>query len=531
LNQITKLQPNFVSVWDFQAHNLSYNVSAEFDDYRQRYHWVKKGISFLSEGTHYNRDNPALLHQVGWFTGQKLGRADEHVQFREMFRGDEDFHNELNRDVVVDDGVGYGGRPDNWLVGRLWYIRAQKAVDEKGMPLTAAVSTSHRSAQQLLDKASMSEKSKSPLIFHAAAPMSLINYSSDIEEEGILGQTAQRAWMDAGRVWAEYGKRPIPTSWGHNVRLGETPQLTEEIARLCKRLDQLTGDLRDTIRREKIAKLTPEQQKVVDLRKEEVTDEQTGRLYMEARDKTSVTHEEVAKRAPADVRDKAVAVAARLADQEILLTRTGHYRGIVNFEYWQTRCEAEQTKEAVEAREFLYQAKQKQDDAEVEDARQLYEQAWQQWKAVFDKYPSLMDDVTAEDLVTAVKRYHRLLLQLDQALPEDFILRGFLERRHEDIAKYFAKPGTSKPAEKPADTPPPADKAASQSVRPEPEKTPEPPAQPGASEGAAEAKPSEPAQPALPAEASHRGRSQTAGSRCASSPKVCEHTKPLACEV
>lgn len=28
LNQITKLQPNFISVWEFQAHNLSYNVSA-----------------------------------------------------------------------------------------------------------------------------------------------------------------------------------------------------------------------------------------------------------------------------------------------------------------------------------------------------------------------------------------------------------------------------------------------------------------------------------------------------------------------
>ena len=31
LNQITKLQPNFLSVWKFQAHNLSYNISSEFD--------------------------------------------------------------------------------------------------------------------------------------------------------------------------------------------------------------------------------------------------------------------------------------------------------------------------------------------------------------------------------------------------------------------------------------------------------------------------------------------------------------------
>ena len=92
VNQIIRLQPNFVEVWDFQAHNLSYNVSVEFDDYRMRYQWVKKGIEFLILGSHYNRDEPGILRQVGWFTGQKIGRADEHKQFRRLFRDDKDFH-------------------------------------------------------------------------------------------------------------------------------------------------------------------------------------------------------------------------------------------------------------------------------------------------------------------------------------------------------------------------------------------------------------------------------------------------------
>ncbi len=43
VNQIIRLQPNFVEVWDFQAHNLSYNVSVEFDDYRMRYQWGEEG--------------------------------------------------------------------------------------------------------------------------------------------------------------------------------------------------------------------------------------------------------------------------------------------------------------------------------------------------------------------------------------------------------------------------------------------------------------------------------------------------------
>ncbi len=50
LEQIIRLQPNFFSVWDFQAHNLSYNISVEFDDYRDRFYWVMKGIEFFKDG-------------------------------------------------------------------------------------------------------------------------------------------------------------------------------------------------------------------------------------------------------------------------------------------------------------------------------------------------------------------------------------------------------------------------------------------------------------------------------------------------
>ena len=50
LNALVKIQPNFIKVWEFQAHNMSYNISREFDDYEFRYRWVKKGISFLTKG-------------------------------------------------------------------------------------------------------------------------------------------------------------------------------------------------------------------------------------------------------------------------------------------------------------------------------------------------------------------------------------------------------------------------------------------------------------------------------------------------
>ena len=99
LNQITKLQPNFMEVWEFQSHNLAYNVSAEFDDYRYRYRWVKKGVDCLVKGVHYNRDEPKLLHVLGKTTGQKMGTADEKVLFRELYRDDTDWHSELAADI------------------------------------------------------------------------------------------------------------------------------------------------------------------------------------------------------------------------------------------------------------------------------------------------------------------------------------------------------------------------------------------------------------------------------------------------
>ena len=50
LNNIALLQPHFDKVWEHQAHNLAYNVSTEFDDYRQRYEMVREGTEFLSRG-------------------------------------------------------------------------------------------------------------------------------------------------------------------------------------------------------------------------------------------------------------------------------------------------------------------------------------------------------------------------------------------------------------------------------------------------------------------------------------------------
>ena len=167
LEQMTKLQPNFYSVWDFQAHNLSYNISVEFDDYHDRYAWVMKGIEFLRQGIAFNQREPRLLGRMGWFIGQKIGRADEKKQYRRLFKADDDFHERDRPGRTLPER-------DNWLVGREKYLAAQQLADS-GAPLKTTA-----------------------LIFHSEPMMTAINYARAIEDDGIFGDVARDAWKLAG---------------------------------------------------------------------------------------------------------------------------------------------------------------------------------------------------------------------------------------------------------------------------------------------------------------------------------------------
>ncbi len=124
LQQITYLQPHFYKVWDFQGHNVAFNISVEFDDYRDRYHHVIKGFNLLKKGIRYNEKEARLLRRLAFYTGIKIGRSDEKRYFRPMFAADQDYHSPpRDEDWLV--GTRYEGRPesltDNWLVSKWWY--------------------------------------------------------------------------------------------------------------------------------------------------------------------------------------------------------------------------------------------------------------------------------------------------------------------------------------------------------------------------------------------------------------------------
>jgi len=399
LNQLVKLQPNFIAVWRFQAWNLAYNVSVEFDDYRDRYHWVIRGINFLIDGTEWNDRQPRLHWDIGWFIAQKIGRADEHRQFRRLFREDDEFHrrNALfhppDRYPVLDDR-------DNWLVGKQWFLGAENLVDNAGASMSGL----------------------SPLLFRSDAPMTQINYSGAIQDEGVFGERALRAWEVAAREWRHYGLQDIPTTFGTIIQLEHRERHQETVDRLTAELGNLTSGIRDQLYQERYDALRPIEREAFETPAADRTDRQ-HQLAADAREKLDISHEEIAARVPRPNREKAVALANRITELETRIDQIDRYRQITNYAYWRLRCRVEQTPDAVDAREFIYRAEQALANGNLPEAMDRYSEGFAKWRQVLDAHPALLEDqTTVEDLMDTIGSYRKLLDQLDQPMPDDFVL-------------------------------------------------------------------------------------------------------------
>jgi hypothetical protein len=104
------------------------------------------------------------------------------------------------------------------------------------------------------------------------------------------------------------------------------------------------------------------------------------------------------------------------------------YRGIVNFDFWRLRGDYEQTNDALEARKLIYQGDQAYNAADLESAKKNYEQGLEKWRVVLDKYPALLrESVLVDDLADMINRYRKILGNVDEALPEKFILQDVLD--------------------------------------------------------------------------------------------------------
>ncbi len=440
LEQLAKLQPNFITFWKFQAWNLTYNVSVEFDDYNDRYYYVRRGIEFLKKGEDYNKDNPHLLWDLGWFIGQKIGRADEHVQYRRLFKADDEFH---PADRTLEER-------DNWLVGKGWYETAIDAVDNKGHSLGR----------------------KSPRDFYSSPAKSQMNYAEAIEEEGFF-EKARRAWTKAANEWREFGNKFIEHSTGVKLQLGSQPDLEKELEEMRAKLDAMLPGAREQVAEEKRQALTQEERQLLDAPAETLTAEQSEQLY-NIRSKVEVNDRDVAMRIGRDQperRNQALQLANELEQQETLLQYTMNYKRDANFDYWQTRADFEQTSNALEARELMYRARKARDEANVVEARKLYEQGFAKWRLVIDEFPSILDEeaTTGEDILEYIKRYRDVLDQFEETIGEDFPLWDVIERHDREQSftdelnehrQRQAKPTEASPGPQPATSEPDSESSA-----------------------------------------------------------------------
>jgi hypothetical protein len=407
LKQITKVQPHFINVWINQAWNVSYNISVQFrDDYRERYRWVIKGFDFLKEGMSYNAQEPKLQYEMGRMISQKIGKADESKQFRKLFKQDDDFH---------------GDRPmaerDNWLVGKEWYDIALEmaATLPKGII------------------------GQTPVVYCASGPLCLMYYAEALEKEGTFGEVAKAAWMAASNEWRRFGDKELPTHFtrGPNdprplyVRLNDQELEENEAKAMVAKLDALQPGLREKIVAEKRAKLTKAQREAISIPEEKRTANQI-RLATEANETLWTTNDEVARRITGPRRTEAIEMARKIAEHQLRAQCISSNRGIANFPYWDARAKSEQDSTMLKARQLIFRGDQKSAEGELQAARDAYEEGFRAWRRALDGHREYVKDLTVgEDLMDAIKRYRRVLGQLDERFPEPFILQDLIDAQNE----------------------------------------------------------------------------------------------------
>ena len=408
LNNIALLQPHYDKVWEHQAHNLAYNVSIEFDDYRQRYEMVREGTEFLTRGVRQNRNAPRLVWYTGWFYGSKMGMSDEKVQFRRLFSKDEELHESLQEEgIAVDspDARGPNG-PDNWLVGRLWLFHGYDLVDS-GVKI----------------------RRQTPLNFFETGPKWRLKFAEAIEKEGVLDERAIDAWQRAAQDWEDFGNRSIPTTARFTIKLGQLDELRRQRDDKISQLRELAAETYDSMQAGAI-KALPDYMRTAWEKSPDERNADEKALIPVVSQRIEPNLDQVAKSSDPSVRLKAVELVDEIKDLSERILKTDGYRNQINYAYWESVGQAEQEERTVRARRMIYEAEKANADAELDKAIDLYEQAFAIWAEVFDDYPILTLDDSATDLYESIRRY---TIAIDsEELPEDFPLLAFVQAMGDD---------------------------------------------------------------------------------------------------
>ena len=228
------------------------------------------------------------------------------------------------------------------------------------------------------------------------------------------------------------------------------------------KLEALAPDLREEIREQRLATLTPEESAARDSKLDSM---QMSPEQNEARSrawrKMTVTDMDLAEAMPDDLKTRAKYYVRQIAEKNVYVQHLQSYSTVVNYEYWKTRCEVEQSKVTADARRYMMFGDDAAEKGDPEGAREWYEKAWDEWVKIFDDYPQLIKDEMAEDLNDVIIRYKGVLDQLDEPFPRDFKLQELVDYYQSDEGPPIPPRGDEEPPtadEKPptADEKPPS---------------------------------------------------------------------------
>ncbi|MDG1875114.1 MAG: hypothetical protein P8J27_14470 [Mariniblastus sp.] len=441
LQALTKIQPSFVKVWEYQAHNLAYNVSMEFDDYEYRYKWVKKGIGFLKQGIAYNKRDHRVTDQLGFFTGNKFGKSDEKKSFRRMFNKDEEYR-ELMSDYIdpttyYETGFGY----DNWKMAYQWYDYSRTLVEEKSCP-----------------------QYRGDLLFYMWRPAQIRNQALAHQEEEGSSEAIRDIWQKSNSQWIEYGNQKLTNTTGVTMTLEELSRTEEEIQSWRDKLDAFIpvggeeGDTIKSIREEMMAdvmneaKVPDEDMALLKLSSDERTDEQTQTVtnlltMINAMDENMDAKLALEVKSAEDKRE-ANKIVLKIMELKKKIRTINKDSGTVNYVYWRARNKAESEVLTKEAHEALYAAKRMWRQSIYDDeydfdyatkkrtitkkgAISLFVDAFEKWREVFVEYPTLKEGAFTDRLIKSCNDFEDMLEITNREWPEDFPLQGLIDERYE----------------------------------------------------------------------------------------------------
>lgn len=432
LNSLVKIQPNFIKVWEFQGHNLSYNTAVEFDDYEQRYRWIKKGIEFLTTGIPHNRRDHRIIDTLGFFSGNKFGTADERVQYRSLFRNDTPFHDEMSKFVNVKNiNTPYG--PDHWLLAYEWYDRSVRMV-EKGIDETGPV-----------------ERRRKEMLFYNYRPAQLRNMGLALQTEFRADEYMVENWNRAHREWVDFGNRPLSIFNEVEVTMESLIQAGARIQRLRQRLDALVPGERNRLLAERLGQMSDEERLLLNRPVDSLTDEefeQLQRLHKTLYGGDIGIDRQIAQMVAADQRHELNDIMKPLSEESMKLAMGTYFRTTVNYEHWKLQTKVEGSEKGVAARQAeydaidlrnqsIFDAYEQRDPVTGEvttlpGSIQKFDESFALWAEVVKEYPQLRIGPLMDEVTFNMEKY-RVVREVagEDDWPEDFVLQDVIDFRAE----------------------------------------------------------------------------------------------------